>query len=275
MDESRSAPEGPDTAIRARRLTRSFGAIVAVDHIEIAVRRGEIFGLLGPNGSGKSTTIKMLTTLLPPSEGSAEVDGCDVVRQAALVRRRIGYVPQGLSADGGLTGSENLMLSAKLYGLPRRTRKDRIGEALRMMGLHSSADRLVRTYSGGMIRRLELAQALLHRPAVLFLDEPTVGLDPVARRAVWDHLRQMQVDFDLTVFLTTHDMDEADALCSRLAILHAGRVAAYGTPAALKAAVAPGATLDDVFVHYGGGSISEGGDYRAARQIRRTASRLG
>jgi ABC-2 type transport system ATP-binding protein len=264
-----------EIVIRARQLTRRFGALVAVDHLDLEVRRGEIFGLLGPNGSGKSTTIKMLTTLLPPSEGTAEVDGCDVVRQAAHVRHRIGYVPQALSADGGLTADENLQLSAKLYGLPRRVRRERIAEVLRRLGLQGSADRLVSTFSGGMIRRLELAQAMLHRPAVLFLDEPTVGLDPVARHAVWDHLREMRRDFDLTVLLTTHDMDEADALCDRLAMLRAGTIAVCDTPAALKAAVGPEATLDDVFERFGGGSIVEGGNYQGVRAARRTAIRLG
>jgi ABC-2 type transport system ATP-binding protein len=217
----------------------------------------------------------MLTTLLDPTSGSASVAGFDVVSSPAEVRRRIGYVPQLLSADGGLTGFENLMLSAKLYGMNRANRKDRIAEALEFMGLADAGNRLVKTYSGGMIRRLELAQAMLHRPAVLFLDEPTIGLDPVARHAVWDRLEELQRDSTITVLITTHDMDEADELCDELAILHQGRVAAVGEPAALKAQVGSEATLDDVFAFFSGGSIQEGGSYRDIRQTRRTASRLG
>jgi len=217
----------------------------------------------------------MLTTLLEPTSGSASVAGYDVVRAPAQVRRRIGYVPQLLSADGALTGYENLMLSAKLYGMNRADRKERIGEALEFMGLADSSNRLVRTYSGGMIRRLELAQAMLHRPAVLFLDEPTIGLDPVARHAVWDRLEELQRDSTITVLITTHDMDEADELCDELAILHRGKVAAVGEPEALKAQISLEATLDDVFAFFSGGSIQEGGSYHDVRQTRRTANRLG
>lgn len=249
--------------------------MTAVDHLELAVPYGQIFGLLGPNGAGKSTTIKMLTTLLRPTSGAAIVAGFDVVNAPSEVRRRIGYVPQMLSADGGLTGRENLTLSAKLYGMARQDRESRITEALQFMGLLDAADRLVKTYSGGMIRRLELAQAMLHRPAVLFLDEPTIGLDPVARRAVWDRLGDLQRDFNMTILITTHDMDEADVLCDVLALLHLGKVAVTGKPAELKAALGPDATLDDVFVQYSGASIEEGGNYRDIRQTRRTASRLG
>jgi ABC-2 type transport system ATP-binding protein len=187
----------------------------------------------------------------------------------------IGYVPQMLSADGGLTGWENLDLSGKLYGIPRAERKRRIAEALHFMGLTDFGGKLVKTYSGGMIRRLEIAQAMLHRPAVLFLDEPTIGLDPVARRSVWERLLELRGTFKMTVLITTHGMDEADELCDRLAIMHLGKVAAIGTPADLKAAVGPGATLDDVFVHYSGGTIQEEGSYRDVRATRRTASRLG
>ena len=166
-------------------LTRCFDGHTAVDALTIAVEAAEVFGLLGPNGAGKTTTIKMLTTLLPPTSGTASVAGFDIVRQAREVRRVIGYVPQLVSADGSLSGYENLLIFAKLYDIPRRERNSRIGEALDLVGLAGAADRMVREYSGGMIRRLEIAQSMLHRPRVLFLDEPTVGLDPVARRAVW------------------------------------------------------------------------------------------
>jgi ABC-2 type transport system ATP-binding protein len=266
---------GEAYAIKTDELTRKFGEMTAVDALNLRISSGKIFGLLGPNGAGKSTTIKMLTTLLEPTSGTASVAGFDIVEAPAQVRRHIGYVPQLLSADGGLTGFENLMLSAKLYGMNRSERKGRIAEALEFMGLTESGKRLVKTYSGGMIRRLELAQAMLHRPTVMFLDEPTIGLDPVARHAVWDRLKDLQRESQMTVLITTHDMDEADELCDELAILHQGKVAAVGEPDALKAKLGPDATLDDVFAHFSGGSIQEGGSYRDVRQARRTASRLG
>jgi ABC-2 type transport system ATP-binding protein len=261
--------------IEARQLTRVFGELVAVDRLDLAVERGVIFGLLGPNGAGKSTTIRMLTTLLPPTSGSARVAGCDIRRQAADVRRHIGYVPQLVSADGGLTGAENLTLSARLYRVPREERRRRIADALVFMDLVDAADQLVRTYSGGMIRRLEVAQAMLHEPEVLFLDEPTIGLDPVARRAVWDRLRALRRRSAMTILLTTHDMEEADALCDRLAIMHQGVVALAGVPGELKAALGREATLEDVFIETVGGSIEEGGTYRDVRRLRSTARRLG
>jgi ABC-2 type transport system ATP-binding protein len=234
-----------------------------------------VFGLLGANGAGKTTTIKMLTTLLPPTGGSATVAGNDVTRDAAAVRRRIGYVPQLVSADGVLTGAQNLMLSARLYHLPRAERADRIREALAFMGLEEAADRPVRTYSGGMIRRLEIAQAMLHRPAVLFLDEPTVGLDPVARAAVWDHIRRLRSRDGTTVLLTTHYMEEADDLCDRIAIMNHGEVAVTGTPKELKERAGPSATLDDVFAQIAATAIDTGESYREVARARRTARRLG
>jgi ABC-2 type transport system ATP-binding protein len=262
-------------AIETFSLTRRFGSVTALDQVSFRVPYGAVFGLLGPNGAGKSTAIKIMTTLLEPSAGTATVAGFDVVASPAHVRRRIGYVPQLLSADGALTGFENLELSAKLYGIARAERKGRIAEALEFMGLAEPGRRLVKTYSGGMIRRLELAQAMLHRPTVLFLDEPTVGLDPVARRSVWDRLLELRSNYQMTVLLTTHAMDEADELCDTLAILHLGQVAAIGKPSDLKASVGPDATLDDVFVRYSGGTIQEEGSYRDVRQARRTARRLG
>jgi ABC-2 type transport system ATP-binding protein len=258
------------------QLTRRFGTNVAADAVTLNADSGEVFGLLGPNGAGKSTTIKMLTTLLQPTSGTATVAGFDLVRQAAQVRRVIGYVPQALSADGTLTGYENLLIFARLYDLPRRANASRIRDALTFMGLSEAADKLVRTYSGGMIRRLEVAQALLHEPRILFLDEPTVGLDPVARKAVWQHLRDIQAQTGMTIFLTTHYMEEADSLCQRIAIMHHGRVATIGTPAELKTSLAqPDATLDDVFAHYTGDVLETGGNYRDASRARRTAARLG
>jgi ABC-2 type transport system ATP-binding protein len=276
VESAEAAPEAaPTYAIETTALTRTFGEMTAVDRVNLQVPYGVIFGFLGPNGAGKSTTIKMLTTLLEPSSGTASVAGFDIVHAPGKVRRRIGYVPQMLSADGGLTGYENLMLSAQLYGIPRGERKPRIEEALRFMGLSEAGKRLVKTFSGGMIRRLEVAQAMLHRPTVLFLDEPTVGLDPVARRTVWERLLELQRTYRMTVLITTHAMEEADELCDALAILHLGKVAAVGRPSELKATVGPEATLDDVFVHYSGGTIQEEGNYRDIRQTRSTARRLG
>jgi ABC-2 type transport system ATP-binding protein len=191
------------------------------------------------------------------------------------VRRIIGYVPQLLSADGSLTAFENLLIFAKLYHIPRGERVRRIREALVFMGLDDVAKKMVREYSGGMIRRLEIAESMLHRPKVLFLDEPTVGLDPVARKVVWDHIQQLRSDYGTTILLTTHYMEEADTLCNRVAIMHLGKIAAIGTPTELKASVGEGATLDDVFVHYSGFEVDSGGNYRDISRTRRTARRLG
>jgi ABC-2 type transport system ATP-binding protein len=258
-------------------LVKRYGDLVAVNAVNLSVEAGETFGLVGPNGAGKTTVIKMLTTLLPPTSGTAIVDGYDVVRQAAQVRRILGYVPQMLSADGTLTGAENLMVFAKLYDISRRDRGARVREALGFMGLEDAADRLVREYSGGMIRRLEIAQAMLHRPRVLFLDEPTLGLDPLARKAVWQHIERLRADWQTTIILTTHYMDEADSLCDRVAIMHDGNVVIVGAPANLKASTGdPHCTLDDVFVYYAGGEIEEsGGGYVETSRTRRAASRLG
>lgn len=257
-------------------LTRRFGELTAVDGLSISVEGDEVFGLLGPNGAGKTTVIKMLTTLLPPTSGWARLAGFDIVRQSAQVRRLIGYVPQLLSADGNLTGYENLLIFAKLYDLPRAERETRIQEALAMVGLNEAAGKLVRTYSGGMIRRLEIAQSTLHRPHVLFLDEPTVGLDPIARKTVWEHIERLRAEYGTTIFLTTHYMEEADHLCQRVAIMHQGQVVAIGSPAELKLAIGGNdTTLDDVFAYYTGAILESGGNYRETNRTRRTAQRLG
>lgn len=242
-----SAPAAPESSVHLSELTRQFGDFIAVDHISFDVGVGEIFGLIGPNGAGKSTAIKMLTTLLPPTSGTATVAGYDIIREPAEVRRRIGYVPQLLSADGSLTGYENLLLSARLYGIPRQEQPSRIREALHIMGLADVADHLVSRYSGGMIRRLEIALSMLHRPAVLFMDEPTVGLDPAARDAVWDHILDLRQRLQTTIMVTSHYMEEVEALCQRVALIAQGRVAAIGTPQELKSRIGPNATLDDVF----------------------------
>jgi ABC-2 type transport system ATP-binding protein len=262
-------------AIRTENLTRKFGQFTAVDCVNLQIDFGEIFGLLGPNGAGKSTTIKMLITLLKPTSGGAQVAGYDVVKEPSQVRWQIGYVPQALSADGGLSAMENMTLSAKLYAIPSSERKTRIEETLRFIGLADSATKLVSAYSGGMIRRLELGMAMLHRPKVLFLDEPTIGLDPVAKRAVWEKMLELKKDFGMTILITTHDMEEADTLCDRLAIIHQGKITAVGTPSALKAEVGDGAGLEDVFTHFSDATITEGGSYKDVRQSRKTITRLG
>jgi ABC-2 type transport system ATP-binding protein len=262
--------------LETQSLTRQYGELKAVDELNLCVEEGETFGLLGPNGAGKTTTIKMLTTLLPPTSGTATIAGFDIRHQSAEVRRAIGYVPQLISADGSLTGYENLLVFAKLYSLPRSERVKRVREALEFMGLTDAADKLVKTYSGGMIRRLEIAQSILHRPQVLFLDEPTVGLDPVARNAVWDHIEQLRKDYNTTIVLTTHLMEEADNLCRRVAIMHLGKIAAIGSPDELKAAIGgEDNSLDDVFVHFTGNILESAGGYRETSRARRTARRLG
>jgi ABC-2 type transport system ATP-binding protein len=262
-------------AVHTSKLTKRFGSYAAVSHLDLQIAYGRIFGLLGPNGAGKSTTIKMLITLLPPTSGTAAVAGFGVADSPLEVRRRIGYVSQMLSADGALTGYENLLLSSRLYGMPRREREGAIKKALKFIDLDEQASKLVKAYSGGMIRRLEIAQALLHRPAVLILDEPTIGLDPMARHAVWERLKALNKEMGMTILITTHDMEEADELCDELVILHRGKKVVSGRPEELKAALGADATLDDVFSRACGAVIQESGDFRSVNQTRRTARRLG
>jgi ABC-2 type transport system ATP-binding protein len=272
-DDTANAPI-PDVALQAVALTRKFGDLTAVDQVTLTINQGEIFGLIGPNGAGKSTLIKMLTTLLPPTSGSATVAGYDIVTQPAEVRRHIGYVPQLLSADGSLTGYENMLLSARLYGIPRWERTERITAALARMGLSEVAHHLAGQFSGGMIRRLEIAQSFLHRPTVLFLDEPTVGLDPGARETVWEHVLDLRDRFNRTMIVTSHHMDEIDKFCDRIALIDRGRIAAVGTPAELKARVGPDATLDDVFIRLVAATseTETEGNYGEVRRERRAAS---
>ncbi|MGO8671345.1 MAG: ATP-binding cassette domain-containing protein [Capsulimonadaceae bacterium] len=264
--------------LNTRGLCRRFGSVTAVRDLSISVEAGEAFGLLGPNGAGKSTAIKMMTTLLPPTAGSATIGGFDLRRQANEVRRIIGYVPQMVSADGSLTGYENLLLFAKLYGLRGPVRERRIWEALELMDLTDAAHRMVKTYSGGMLRRVEIAQSMIHRPELLFLDEPTVGLDPIARDSVWQQMERLRLDYGTTIFMTTHYMEEADLLCGRIAIMHRGDIVGVGTPEELKRSVdKENASLDDVFVHYAGQALIEGetGGFREAGRSRRAAIRHG
>jgi ABC-2 type transport system ATP-binding protein len=217
-------------AIETQDLTRYYDTLCAVDHLTISVNN-EIFGLLGPNGSGKTTTVLMLTTLLHPTEGTATICGYDVVREGEKVRRQLSYVPQDMAVDIKLTGRENVLLFAHLYGIPNP--KDKTDEVLAVMELSDRADDLIRTYSGGMRRRLELAQALVHEPAVLFLDEPTIGLDVAARKKIWEHIGGLRRN-GMTIFVTTHYMDEADQYCDRVGIVSKGRIVALGSPSSLK-----------------------------------------
>ncbi len=260
-------------AVRTTKLSRHFGDFTAVDSLDLSVDEEEVFGLLGPNGAGKTTSIKMLTTLLPPSSGEATVDGLDVVRQASAVRKVTGYVPQLLSADASLTGYENLLIFGKLYEVPSGELGPRVRKAIEDMGLKEFGDKLVRTYSGGMIRRLEIAQSTLHRPKVLFLDEPTIGLDPLARRAVWEMVDKLRKEYGTTIFLTTHLMDEADALCDRIGIMHRSKLIALGSPKELKDKAGT-KTLDDAFIQLTGNTIETGGSFRDVQRERQTARRL-
>jgi ABC-2 type transport system ATP-binding protein len=229
------ARDQPAPVIAARALARSFkGGIEAVRGIDLTIARGEVFGFLGPNGAGKTTTVRMLCTLLPPTSGTARVDGHDVVADAAEVRRRIGVALQEIGLDPVQTGRELLELQCGLYGITGRRGRERAQELLALVGLNEAADRRTKTYSGGMKRRLDLASALVHSPSVLFLDEPTTGLDPASRVTIWDEVRRINAA-GTTVFLTTQYMEEADQLCDRLAIIDGGEIVAQGTPEQLKA----------------------------------------
>lgn len=221
--------------IRAEGLTKIYNkSLVAVDHITFSVYEGEIFGFLGPNGAGKTTTINMLITVLKPTEGTASVLGFDIVKQANEVRKVIGVVPQEYTADEDLTGYENIMLCADLYGIPRDIAKKRALELLELVELTEFKDKRVETYSGGMRRRLELACGLINRPKVLFLDEPTLGLDVQTRAATWEYIKRLKREYGMTIFMTTHYLEEADTLCDRIAIIDHGKIIVTGTPGELK-----------------------------------------
>jgi ABC-2 type transport system ATP-binding protein len=274
MDTGAPQPALPaSAAIQTASLTRRFGSLTAVDNMNLSVPKGAIFGLLGPNGAGKSTTIKMLTTLLPPSSGTAKIAGFDIIQQPRSVRAHLGYIPQAVSAEGVLTGYENMQIFAKLYGVHHSVRKERIDEALHLLALSEFAGTQVKKYSGGMTRRLEIAIALVHRPPLLILDEPTVGLDPTARRAIWERLHALRNQNNMTILITTHQMHEAEELCDEVAIMNRGEIAAQGMIPELKAALGPDATLDDVFIAHTGSTIEEGGFADAARTRRITKAR--
>ncbi len=221
-------------AIETRDLTKNFGSLLAVDKVSFMVNEGEIFGFLGPNGSGKTTTINMLTTLINPTSGLAKVSGFDVVKESDMVRRSLGLVPQDLTVDEDLTGRENIILQSKLYHVSRDVAKKRSEEVLNLVDLLDAADRKVDTYSGGMRKRLELAEGLIHYPKVLFLDEPTLGLDVQTRSVMWAYIKRLREEQKMTIFLTTHYMDEADKLCDRIAIIDHGKIITEGPPAKLK-----------------------------------------
>jgi ABC-2 type transport system ATP-binding protein len=221
-------------AIKTLDLTKKFGKLTAVDRVNLEVEQGEIFGLLGPNGAGKSTLISMLCTILNPTSGSAEIEGFDIKKDASNVRRSIGIVFQDPSIDDKLTGMENMELHADLYDVPRDVMYSRIDEVLKLVELEDRASNFVNTYSGGMRRRLEIARSLIHYPKVLFLDEPTIGLDPQSRDHIWNYIRDLKDRENITIMLTTHYMDEADKLCDRIAIIDRSRIIALDTPENLK-----------------------------------------
>jgi len=223
--------------VEVRGLSKTFGKLRAVDNVSFEVKTGEIFGFLGPNGAGKSTTINMLTTLMKPTSGSARVCGYDVYKNANEIRRNVGVVPQEYTADEDMTGRENIILCADLYGLPRSISRPHAEELLKLVELTDAANRKVSTYSGGMRRRLELASGLINYPKLLFLDEPTLGLDVQTRTAVWNYIKTLKQDYHMTLFLTTHYLEEADALCARIAIIDHGHIVREGAPEELKASI--------------------------------------
>ncbi|MFJ9725110.1 ABC transporter ATP-binding protein [Streptomyces sp. NPDC101209] len=281
-DAAGGAGTAPADAVTCTALAYEFGETRAVDGLDLSVAKGEVFGLLGPNGAGKTTAIRCITTLLPVPAGMVRVFGHDAAKERMAVRRLLGYVPQQLSADAGLTGRENVALFARVFDVSRRERGERVAQALAAVDLTDAADRLAGTYSGGMIRRLELAQALVSAPRLLILDEPTIGLDPIARTGVWEHINAVRDATGMTVLVTTHYMDEADQYCDRVGLMHRGRIRALGTPAELRQGLAERRgtetlpTLEDVFRDVAGSGLDDtSGDFRDVRSTRRTAHRVG
>jgi ABC-2 type transport system ATP-binding protein len=232
-------------AVEVDNLKKCFGDFCAVNDVSFDVNHGEVFGLLGPNGAGKSTLIRMLTTLVPPTSGTAIINGFDIIRSANEVRQCIGVIPQAMTSDLDLSAEENMNIFARLYGIPREKRVRLVRELLAEVDLTQWADKPVKMFSGGMRRRLELARGLVHEPKIFFLDEPTTGLDPVSRVAVWEMLSRLKRERDLTILVTTHYMDEADKLCDRIAIVDHGKLAALDSPSRLKASI-PGQNIIEV-----------------------------
>jgi ABC-2 type transport system ATP-binding protein len=265
-----------NAVIKVNNLSKNFNIVHAVKNISFEVKQSEIFAFLGPNGAGKTTTIQMMITLLAPTSGDADINGYSVVRQPAEVRRVIGYVPQMLSVDGALTVRENLMLMVRLYDVPGRECDERIRKMLVFLDLEKYAGKLVRTLSGGMIRKLEIGQAMLHHPRVLFLDEPTTGLDPIAKRSIWEHLKELRNTSGTTIFFSTHNMDEAEEACDRVAIMNAGEITVIGAVAELKEKTKKkDATLEDAFVFFAGHSSAPDGNFHDIKETRETEQRLG
>ena len=260
-----------ENIIELSHVSFAYTKHLVVKDVSLPIHRGDYLGIIGPNGGGKTTLLKLMLGLLTPQAGAIKLFG----EESTQFNRwsKIGYVPQLISADGDLTGYENLMLSAMLHGLNQHQRETRIEQLLEFMQLKDVADRLVKGYSGGMIRKLEIAQALLHHPKVLFLDEPTVGLDPGAKKAIWNFIKDWIKNFHTTILMTTHDMNEADKLCDNIAFMHQGRIMIIDTPAKLKETLGEGSTLDDAFIYYTGTSVNQG-DINDVQQTRRTISHL-
>jgi ABC-2 type transport system ATP-binding protein len=231
--------------VEVENLTKCFGDFCAVKELSFTVGHGEVFGLLGPNGAGKSTLIRMLTTLVPPTSGTARIKGFDIIDSANQVRQSIGVIPQAMTSDLDLSAEENMSIFAKLYGIPREKRRQTIKDLLAAVDLEQWADKPVKMFSGGMRRRLEIARGLVHEPKIFFLDEPTTGLDPVSRVVVWEMLSKLKRERDLTILMTTHYMDEADKLCDRIAIVDHGKLVALDSPLKLKASI-PGKNVLEV-----------------------------
>ncbi|MEA2314411.1 MAG: type transport system ATP-binding protein [Solirubrobacteraceae bacterium] len=271
--------DAPAPAVLVDDLVVRFGALEAVGGVSFAVAPGEVFGLLGPNGAGKTTTIRVLTTLLAPTEGRAMVAGFDVTADNLAVRASLGYIPQAISVDGALTAYENLDFYGRVTGVPRRLRRERIEEAIETMELAPMLERLARTLSGGTLRRLEIATALLNRPAVLFLDEPTVGLDPGARQMVWERLHALREQAGTTILVTTHLMEEAERHCERVVVMDRGRLVEQGAPAELLERHGT-ESLEEIFTTVTGRQIGADGEelqgsLSNVRAQRRVARRLG
>ncbi|HEY9155019.1 MAG TPA: ATP-binding cassette domain-containing protein [Opitutaceae bacterium] len=231
--------------VEVLNITKRFGEFTAVNGLNFHVHHGEVFGLLGPNGAGKSTLFRMLTTLVPPTTGTARINGFDVVKEPNGVRHSIGVIPQAMTSDLDLTADENMLIYAKLYGIPHEKRRPRIDALLAAVDLVQWRDKPLKTYSGGMRRRLEIARGLVHEPKIFFLDEPTTGLDPISRVAVWEMLSKLKRERDLTIVMTTHYMDEADKLCDRIAIVDHGKLVALDSPLKLKTSI-PGKNVLEV-----------------------------
>src|SRR5687767_6676220 len=231
-----------------KNLTKKFDKLIAVDHVSLDIHEGEVFGLLGPNGAGKTTIVHMLATLLKPTSGMAEINGYNIVKDPSKVRKNIGIVFQAPSSDDMLTGFENLKIHSYLYGVPSELRLDRIKELLKLVGLYERKDDIVKKYSGGMRRRLEIARGLIHKPKVMFLDEPTLGLDPNSRKSMWDYILKLVKEEKITIILTTHYMEEADTLCDRIGFINKGKIIAIDTPQQLKLMIKDNNNTTDKYI---------------------------